>query len=180
MRNILVWGNHHCSNESGFQDTFDKLLELHTVFPRPMFHQIDMFSDQSITGLKENLDNGPIILVVIVGDECLVDEQPTYELIKRFESFFASLSQFPRLSLITCGLIPVKQASIYNQHKFGSANYKLRTLHSRFNQMFIPTDGTFCSLDFKLTQCLNKRGGKKLARIIFQYLNAKFPKYFLT
>ena len=180
MNNLYVWGNHHCSNSSGFQDALNDLVEQCTTFPRPVFHQIDSFREQSITELKHNLDNKPAILVAIVGDEILKEEQLVCEIVEQFKLLFTMVSQFPRLKLVTCGLIPEKHASIHSQHRFGSANYQLKTLHSNSRHMFVQTDGIFNSLDFKSLDCLNYKGSKKLARTIMKYLNTKFPNYFIT
>jgi hypothetical protein len=178
MNKLYVWGNYHCSNISGFQDIFNELIEQCTIFPRPLFHQIDTLDKTSIAELSFNLTPDPAVLIVIAGDESLKNYELICDLKDNFNTLLNSLTRFSNIKIVTCGLIPEKQASIHSQYQSKSANHQIGLIHAQYNQMFIQTDGFFNSLDFRSRECLNQKGSRKLARLIVTYLSTKFSNYF--
>jgi hypothetical protein len=176
MKNLYVWGNHHVGS-ANFQNQLDWRITECTSFPRPTFHQIDTLNRKSISQLRFNLDFQPSVIVIITGDDNLKKDQPVFEIVDNFKRLYQALADFSNLRILTCSLIPEKQANVHRQHQLKYANNELRKLHSKPKKTqlqsrpdFISLDGVFDSLDFTSSNDLNERGSEKLAVTIFKYL----------
>ena len=176
MKQLLVWGGQHCSSKSDFQLLFSQLITHCTVLPKPLFHEINQLESESITELWQNLDLQTTLLVIIVGDLHIREGGTVTELLQHFRHLYKTLSRFPLLDVVTCGLIPEEDPTSFESKQITLANCKIKELQSTFSGSFITVEGLFKQEDYLLFDHLNKQGSQKLARLVVDHIMKRFPR----
>jgi len=179
MQHFYVWGNHHCSDAGDFQEIFTDLSTNQSTLPKPLFHVIEKLDNQAISGLKDNLNFQPTLLVIIAGDNNIKEGDSIPDLIQHFIKLYETFSQYPLLEVVTCGLIPEKNPSLFESQLLNTANSRVRELQLSFTGSFVDVNGILIPEKdyYVFDDSLNPRGSRKLARLILDHILKRFPNF---
>jgi len=172
MSPLYVWGNHHCSNVTGFREKLHRLVTQHTEFDWIAFYHDTKLSLQEIekTSLLQWKDSTST-LVLIFGDTNLDNEQSAEEAIEIFTKLYEVLESQPSRIVITCGPIPPWDPSNILRSKFESLDKELTKLNQRHPERYISLLDTFKPSDYAFVHHLSRKGSSSLAQTILRAIN---------
>lgn len=170
MQPLYVWGNHHCSNQTGFRDKLHKLVSQHTDFNFLAFHTDFRLNLQEIERIPLSWQNWPATLILIFGDTNLTSQDSVESTIEVFSRLYEVLKALTNYTVITCGPILPWDPEPLLVSKFKALESELIRLNRAHPERYISLLHTFKPSDYIFDNHLSKQGSTLLARTILRAL----------
>jgi len=171
MSTLYVWGNHHCSNITGFRDKLYQLVAQHTEFNWVAFHDDVRLSLQDVENIPLLWKDSHSTLILIFGDSNLDNEHPVEQTIEIFTRLHEVLSTLPNFTVLTCGPIPPWDPNPQLFDKFKTLDSELLRLNHKHPERYLSFLHTFRPSDYMFENHLSKQGSTLFARTILRALN---------
>jgi hypothetical protein len=169
---IYVWGNHHCSNDSGFRDIFHEIISLHSQYYDIQFRSEKILNQLAINKLISNLRPWPSVLIIMFGDTNLFqnNHETLLSITSHFRNIYDHFKSYPNYKLITCGTIPPRHPTPYQLVRIKSLDCHLASLQETHGGKYVSMIDVFGPCDYESSNTLYFRGNIKLAKILAQTL----------
>ena len=172
MPPLYVWGNHHCSNQTGFRDKLHRLVLQHTDFNSLAFRTDVQLSLQAVKHIPIFWQDWPATLILIFGDTRVNHEDSLEQAIEVYTQFYETLKNLPSYTVITCGPMLPWDPTPPLHNKLKALDSALTQLNQAHPERYVSLLYRFKPSDFTFDEQLSKKGSTLLARLILRALNS--------
>jgi hypothetical protein len=164
---VYIWGNHHCSDDVSFKDTFTFLIKKQLRFLEPVLHvkEEQCLSNKLIKRVQKIVNDSrgsPQVHLFVLGNIEKRDNIPSDRIVEQFEKLSLVSKSNEKIQFIITSVIPKNGPTDHTCLQLNEL-LKEKLIHNR-QITFVRIEYRIGSSDYKDPETLNTQGSIKLAQ----------------